>query len=459
MMKSIEHEISFYLRKYTVGGFLMKAEIISIGTELLLGQVTNTNAAFLSRELALLGIELYHQTTVGDNPKRLQEAIKTAESRADIIVLTGGLGPTKDDITKKTVADYLKTDLVLHEESEDKIITFHKNSNFQMPENNQLQALILKESIAIPNDNGLAAGMFLEKGDHVYILLPGPPDELETMFENHLKEMLVEHVLEEEVLVSRVLRFFGLTESQLAEKLDDLIEKQDNPTIAIYAESGELTVRLTAKEESEEKCEKLIDELEDKIKAEVEEYFFGYGEKRLSDVIKDLLIEQGKTITAAESLTGGAFLSSISSDLAAGSIFEGGIVTYSAEKKNKALGVMKKTIETYGVVSPECAIEMAEKVKKMFDADIGVSLTGAAGPSALEGNIPGTVWIGIAHGEESFAKRFHFAYKRNRNRHLAVLNALDMVRRVLMELPIEEKAGYGEDKQDEEGENEKGNLS
>lgn len=429
----------------------MKAEIISIGTELLLGQVVNSNAAYLSRELALLGIEIYHHTTVGDNPKRLIEAIKTAESRADMVVLSGGLGPTKDDITKKAVSEYLDIDLVLHEESEDKIITFHKNSHFEMPENNQLQALILKDSIALTNDNGLAAGMFLEKGDHSYILLPGPPDELEPMYDKHLKSVIVDRLLEEKALVSRVLRFFGLTEAQLADKLDKIIEAQDNPTIAIYAEDGELTVRLTAQESSEEKCNKLIDEVEKKIMKEAEEYFFGYGEKRLSDVIKDILIEQKKTITAAESLTGGAFLSSISSDLAAGSIFEGGVVTYSAEKKNQVLGVRKKTIEKYGVVSAECAIEMAEKVKDLFDADIAVSLTGAAGPSALEGNIPGTVWIGIAkENGESFAKLFHFAYKRNRNRHLSVLNALDMVRRVLTDLPIDGTTGFGEDGQTEE---------
>lgn len=427
----------------------MKAEIISIGTELLLGQVVNSNAAYLSRELALLGIEIYHHTTVGDNPERLKEAIQTAEDRADIILLSGGLGPTKDDITKKTVSDYLEEELILHEESEDKIITFHKNSNFKMPENNQLQALILKNSEAIPNDNGLAAGMFLEKEKHTYILLPGPPDELEPMVNNYLKDLLVERVLNEQVLVSRVLRFFGLTESQLAERIDDLIENQSNPTIAIYAEKGELTVRLTAKGDSEEKCNNMIDKVEEKVKEEVEEYFFGYGEKRLSDVVKDLLLEQEKTITAAESLTGGAFLSSISSDLAAGAIFEGGIVTYSADKKNQALGVRKKTIEKYGVVSPECAIEMAEKSKKMFGADIGVSLTGVAGPSELEGNIPGTVWVGIAQeGEDSFAKHFHFAYKRNRNRHLAVLNALDMVRRALVGLPIAETSGYGEDSEE-----------
>lgn len=417
----------------------MKAEIISIGTELLLGQVMNSNAAYLSREVSLLGIDICYHTTVGDYSTQLKDAIKLAESRTDIIIFSGGLGPEKNDITKKAVSEYLQIDLVLHEESEDKIITFHKNSNFKMPENNQLQALILKDSIPLINDSGLAPGMYLEKEKHKYILLPGPSDEMEPMFDHHLRDLLIENVLEEKESVSRVLRFFGLTKAELEEKLDDLIKKEEYPIIAIYEEQGELSVRLTIREDTEDICNKKIDEIEVKIKKRVSKYFFGYGEKRLSDVIKDLLIDKGKTITAAESLTGGAFLSTLSSDLSAGSIFEGGIVTYSAEKKNQTLGVTKKTIEEYGVVSAECAIEMAEKVKKMFDSDYAVSLTGVAGPGALEGNIPGTVWIGIASDNgNSFAKQYHFAYKRNRNRNLAVLNALDLIRCVLLDLPIQD---------------------
>lgn len=175
----------------------MRAEIISIGTELLLGQVNNTNASFLSRELASLGVEVYHHVTVGDNSDRLTEAVKQAESRVDLIVLSGGLGPTEDDITKKTLAEYLKVDLILHEETEDKIITYHKNSDFEMPENNQLQALILADSEPLTNDTGLAVGMMLTQDNRHYVLLPGPPDELEPMVENYLKEELVKHILDE----------------------------------------------------------------------------------------------------------------------------------------------------------------------------------------------------------------------------------------------------------------------
>lgn len=426
----------------------MRAEIISIGTELLLGQVNNTNASFLSRELASLGVEVYHHVTVGDNSDRLTEAVKQAESRVDLIVLSGGLGPTEDDITKKTLAEYLKVDLILHEETEDKIITYHKNSDFEMPENNQLQALILADSEPLTNDTGLAVGMMLTQDNRHYVLLPGPPDELEPMVENYLKEELVKHILDEQVLVSRVLRFFGLTEAQLAKKISTIVKNQSDPTVAIYANDGEITVRLTAKAKNDEEGNEKISQVEEEIMKHLSDYFFGYGEKKLSEVIKDLLLERELTITAAESLTGGAFLSTLTSDLSAGSILEGGVVTYSADVKNKVLKVTKETLDKYGVVSPECAIEMAEKSRKLFGADIGVGLTGVAGPSSLENQIPGTVWIGIAYKDkQSFAKHFHFGFKRNKNRRLAVLNAFELLRRTLKDMLIENTIFYGEDKQ------------
>lgn len=426
----------------------MRAEIISIGTELLLGQVINTNASYLSRELASLGIEVYHHVTVGDNPQRLIEAVTYAEKRVDLIVLSGGLGPTEDDITKKTLAEYLKVELVLHEETEDKIITYHKNSDFEMPENNQLQALILAESKPLMNETGLAVGMMLSKDNHHYVLLPGPPDELEPMVENYLKNELVQHILEEQVLVSRVLRFFGLTEAQLANKISSVIKEQSNPTIAVYANDGEITIRLTAKAKNDDEGNEMIDQIEKDVMSLLSDYFFGYGEKKLSEVLKELLIEKKMTITAAESLTGGAFLSALTSGKSAGLILEGGLVTYSADKKNKVLKVTKETIDKYGVVSAECAIEMAEKSRKLFGSDIGVGLTGVAGPTSLENQIPGTVWIAVAFKDKkTFAKHFHFGFKRNKNRRFAVLNALDLVRRTLKNLSIENKVYYGEKNQ------------
>ncbi|MDZ7834300.1 MAG: CinA family nicotinamide mononucleotide deamidase-related protein [Alkalibacterium sp.] len=276
----------------------MRAEIISIGTELLLGQVVNTNAAFVSRKLAALGIEVYHHITVGDNPDRLKEAVKNAESRAELILLSGGLGPTEDDITKQTLSDYLDTELILHEETEDKIITYHKNSDFEMPENNQLQALMLAGAKPLKNDTGLAIGMIMDYGEHHYVLLPGPPDEFEPMVLNHLIPELSERLLDDQVLVSRVLRFFGITEAQLAKKIEKTIREQTNPTIAVYADEGEITVRITAREETEEIGNREIDKIESEILKDVSDYFFGYGEKRLEEVVRDLLLENHFTITA-----------------------------------------------------------------------------------------------------------------------------------------------------------------
>ena len=428
-----------------LGGIAVRAEIISIGTELLLGQVVNTNAAFIARELAPLGIEVYHHVTVGDNPKRLKEAVKDAESRAELILLSGGLGPTEDDITKQTLSDYLDTELILHEETEEKIMTYHKNSDFLMPANNQLQALMLAGAKPLKNDTGLAIGMIMDYGEHHYVLMPGPPDEFEPMVLNHLIPELSARILDNQVLVSRLLRFFGITEAQLAKKIEKTVRAQTNPTIAVYADEGEITVRITAKAETEEVGKREIDKSESKILKDVSAYFFGYGEKRLNEVVRDLLLENHLTITAAESLTGGAFLSSITSDKSAGAVLEGGIVTYSTNKKRDVLNVSEATLTNYGVVSPECAIEMAEKSRGMFGADIGVGLTGVAGPGSLEDQIPGTVWIGISYKDQTpFAKQFHFGGKRNKNRHLAVLNSHELVRRLLLEEPIENRIFFDE---------------
>lgn len=425
----------------------MNAEILSVGTDLLLGQVINSNAPFLARELTSLGMDVLNQSTLGNDAERLVEAVKQAEDRADLIVISGGLGPNKEDITKQALADYLGVDLILHEETEDKIITYHKNSNFKMPENNQLQALILADSVPLTNDTGLGVGMLLEHNNHTYVLLPGPADELEPMVNNYLKEELVKRLFEKDVLRSRVLNFFGLTEDHIKSQLDSILRDQSDINVIVYSKKSEVAVRLTAKADKEEEAGKAIDEVEKRIKEEFSEYFFGYDEKSLSDIIKDLLIEKDLMITAAESLSGGAFLSALTSDLSAGSILEGGLVTYSEEMKNKVLKVTKKTIETYGVVSPECAIEMADKSRKLFDADIGVGLTGVAGPSSMEGQIPGTVWVGISYqNKKSFAKHYHFGYKRNKNRELTVLNALDLVRRVVLDLPVDKSVNYGEDK-------------
>lgn len=419
----------------------MNAEIIAVGTELLMGQVINTNASFLSRELSLLGIDVYHQVVVGDNPKRLLEVIQVAEQRSDLVILSGGLGPTKDDITKQVLANHLTKKLILDENTMDKIIAFHESRKRSMTENNRLQAMVIEGSTILKNKTGLAAGMFLKQTNTAFILLPGPPSELEPMFINEVKPLLVDGNNEDNHLISRVLRFFDIGESRLAAELDDLIEQQKNPTLATYAGKHEVTLRLTANGSTEAACISLLDDMEVVIQQRIGDYFYGYGEDtRLVTVVADLLKKQKQTLTAAESLTGGAFQSCMTSVSGASEYFKGGIVTYSNDSKAAILGVSKETIEDFGVVSAECAIEMAKNARVMFGTDIALSFTGVAGPNTLENKEVGTVWIGVAvNGATAFAKEYHLGKGRNNNREKSIMSGLDLIRRVLLNLPIEKK--------------------
>lgn len=411
----------------------MRAEIIAVGTELLLGQITNTNAAFLSQELAGLGIDVFHHTVVGDNPKRLEEVLRIAEKRNDLIIFSGGLGPTKDDMTKQTIAQYLGKNLVLDQPTMDKVLAYHQKIKTAMPENNKMQAMVIEESIVLPNRTGLAAGMFLQQNGKYYLLLPGPPKELYPMFLNEGKQLLQPLLGEQEILLSRVLRFYGIGESKLATVLDDLIEQQTNPTLATYAGTYEVTLRLTAKAKSEPEANRLLDEIEQKVQNLVGDYLYGYGDQNsLPQVVVEALQAHQLTITAAESLTGGLFQSEIASTAGASKIFPGGFVTYSPEVKSSLLDISPQLIEQEGVVSEACAKAMAHQAREKMRTDIGVSLTGVAGPDELEGQPAGTVWIGLAvKNQETKAYLYHFAHQRNGNRERAVLAAFDLVRKYL----------------------------
>ncbi|TFJ43308.1 competence/damage-inducible protein A [Carnobacterium divergens] len=417
----------------------MKAEIIAVGTELLLGQIVNTNAAFLSQELAALGINVYHHVVVGDNAKRLETVLEQAEKRSDLIILTGGLGPTKDDMTKQTVAAHLKRKLVSDQNALEKIQAFHQRSKRPMTENNRLQALVIEESTVLANKTGLAAGMFLKKDSLNYLLLPGPPNELKPMFLNEAKPLLQKENPTESLMVSRVLRFYGIGESRLVTVLDDLIEEQTNPTLAPYAGDYEVTLRITANGDSQACCQMLLDNLEEKIQLRVGEYFYGYGDTtRLPEVVVELLKTQALTITAAESLTGGGFQSLLASVAGASDIFSGGFVAYQNEIKEQLLGVSGKTLSEKGAVSKECAIEMAEGIRQLMKTKMALSFTGVAGPAMLENQPVGTVWIALAQeNQPTIAVCHHFSRDRNGNREQAILAGFDLIRRVLLSLPIE----------------------
>ncbi|NRD78911.1 competence/damage-inducible protein A [Bacillus sp. BRMEA1] len=399
----------------------MNAEIIAVGSELLLGQIVNTNAKFLSQQLAGLGIDVYYHTVVGDNPDRLKAAIEIAENRSRMIIFTGGLGPTKDDLTKETIARHLGKQLVFDQAALESIEQYFKKANRVMTENNRKQALVLEGADVLPNDHGMAPGMVLEQDSHIYMLLPGPPKEMEPMFIQYGSQALASKAGTKEQIVSRVLRFFGIGEAALETAIVDLIDSQSNPTIAPLAGDGEVTLRLTAKHMDKKTANTMLDEVENKINQRVGHYLYGYDQTSLLEELMKVLIGEKMTITAAESLTGGLFQKEITTVPGASAVFKGGTVCYSNEIKHQILNVKQETLDTYGAVSEECAIELAENAAKIFKTDIGISFTGVAGPDELEGKPVGTVYIGIAmSGRPVFAEKLTLAGSRAATRTRAV---------------------------------------
>ncbi|WP_442599572.1 competence/damage-inducible protein A [Neobacillus sp. D3-1R] len=373
----------------------MNAEIIAVGSELLLGQIVNTNARFLSQQMAEIGVNVYYHTVVGDNPSRLEEAIAAAESRANIIIFTGGLGPTKDDLTKETISKHLKTQLVMDEIALKSIEEFFVRTKRVMTENNKKQALVLEGSIILQNDNGMAPGMLFKSNDKVYILLPGPPKEMEPMFSNYGKFALLNEISHASRITSRVLRFFGIGESALETQIEDLIDQQSNPTIAPLASDGEVTLRLTARHHDDNEAKRLLDETENKIRDRVGQFLYGYNDTSLMKEAFLLLQENNLTISCAESLTGGMFQELLTALPGASSVLNGGVVCYSNDSKMKLVQVKPETIEQYGAVSEQCAIELSENIAQQLNSNIGISFTGVAGPDPVEGKTVGTVYIGI----------------------------------------------------------------
>ncbi|MCL6570324.1 MAG: competence/damage-inducible protein A, partial [Bacillus sp. (in: Bacteria)] len=369
----------------------------------------------------LLGKDVKIQTHLPDNADRLKSAIEIAEKRAKIIIFTGGLGPTKDDLTKETIARHLNKELVIDELALAAIELFFKRINRVMTENNRKQAQVLKGSHILPNDHGMAPGMVLANEGHTYVLLPGPPKELEPMFLHYGTKALSIHHEANQKIVSRVLRFFGIGEAALETEIIDLIDAQTNPTIAPLAADGEVTLRLTAKHGDVQSAIVMLDEVESTINQRVGTFFYGYDNSSLLEELTNCLKERKLTITAAESFTGGMFQEEITSIPGASRVFKGGIVCYANEVKQHVLHVKQQTIEQHGVVSEQCAIELAENASKLFKTDIGISFTGVAGPEELEGQPVGTVFIGIAiKGRPTIAEKITLGGTREANRSRAV---------------------------------------
>lgn len=399
------------------GATTMSTEIIAVGSELLLGQIVNTNARYLSEQLAGLGINVFFHTVVGDNPDRLKTAIETAEKRSKVIIFTGGLGPTKDDLTKETIAKHLGKALVMDQQALESIELYFKRTNRVMTENNRKQALVLEGSHILPNDHGMAPGMMCEANNHVYMLLPGPPKEMEPMFLNYGSKALASLDGSNDQIVSRVLRYFGIGEAALETEIMDLIDKQSNPTIAPLASDGEVTLRLTAKHNNYLIAQSMLDEVEKSINGRVGEYFYGYDDTSLLKELTNCLKRENLTISAAESLTGGLFQQELTSIPGASSVVKGGVVCYATEIKHQVLQVKQETIEKYGVVSEQCALELAENTASLFSTDIGISFTGVAGPEELEGKPVGTVFIGISiKGKPTIVEKIQLGGSRGANR-------------------------------------------
>ena len=347
--------------------------------------------------------------------------------------MCGGLGPTDDDLTKQVTARHVGQELVRDEPGYHQLKAFFENSQRRMTENNLRQTLVFKDGVSLPNPNGLAIGIFYQTAATSYLLLPGPPSELQAMFLTHAKPLLLEQFPQEEVLLSRVLRYYGIGESALVTELADLIENQVNPTIAPYAKPNEVTLRLTVKTADEAQGIKQLDALEETVQARVGAYFYGYGEQNsLAETVVERLIEKKKTVTAAESLTAGLFQATLGGIPGVSEVFPGGFVTYSAATKSKLLGIDPGLLESYGTVSQECAEAMAVYARKQAETDYAVAFTGVAGPDELEGQPKGTVWIALASDKGVSSQLYHFNRDRAYIRHSAVMAGLNQIRKELL---------------------------
>ncbi|MFU0783541.1 MAG: competence/damage-inducible protein A [Thermoanaerobacterium thermosaccharolyticum] len=414
---------------------MLKCEIISVGTELLLGQIANTDAKFISEKLTSLGIDVYFQTNVGDNKSRLLECLKIASNRSDIIILTGGLGPTMDDLTKETVAEFFGLKLVEDIDTKIKIEAYFKKSMRKMTQNNYKQALFPEGSKILPNDNGTAPGCIFEKNGKKVVILPGPPSELIPMFNNYVYPFLKS--LSNDIIVSRVIKIFGIGESQVEAMVSDILLSK-NPTVAPLIGNGFVTLRITAKSDDVQKAKKMIDDIEASLRKIFGEYIFGVDDDTMESIVLNLLKDKGFTLSTAESCTGGLLSEKITSIPGASEVFKFGAITYSNESKENILGVSGEIIRRHGAVSEETAREMAMNVKNISKTDYGLSITGIAGPSGGTIAKPvGLVYIGLAYKDEIYVKKLISNGNRDKVRLNSAMHALDMLRRHLTGLKID----------------------
>lgn len=417
----------------------MRVELVSVGTELLLGDIVNTNTAYLSKELAALGIGVFRQTTVGDNRERLLKTLESAFLENDTVIITGGLGPTDDDITKECAAEYFGREFYFHEYSWVKILErLTRSGRNIITENNKKQAMIPEGAIVLENYCGTAPGIIIEENNKRIVLLPGPPREMRDMFEKSVKPYLEKFSSKQ--FISKYVRFYGIGESLLETKIKDIMDNQTNPTLALYAKTGEVLLRITASGDNKEECKDLIRKQLDEIEKRVGEYIYLVGDEDISStqtemntVVANLLIENKFTISIAESLTGGKISSMLVEKSGISEALLEGVVCYSNKSKINTLGVREETLEKFGAVSEEVAEEMALGVAKHLGADFAVATTGIAGPNSDESGKPvGLAYIGIYAQGDISVKECLFTGDRELIRYRTSVEALEEVRRNIL---------------------------
>ena len=414
-----------------------RAEIIAVGTELLLGNVANTDAQFLSEQLAAVGVDVLYHTAVGDNPARLEEVIAIARRRADLLIFTGGLGPTYDDLTKETVCRAFGLELVFHPEIVSEIRHYFDTVfRREMPACNLQQARLPEGCVIFHNPVGTAPGCLFEKDGVTAVMLPGVPRECRYLTEHQLIPWLREK--HGGVILSHDLRVFGLTEPQVQENLADIMDEAVNPSLAPYAKTGEVMLRLTAKADTAEECEELMAPLLWDVRSRLGDCLYGVDVDSLEQRVLQLLRQRGLTLSAAESCTGGLIAKRITDLPGASASFLGGVVSYTNGVKARVLGVPEELLDKHGAVSEPVARAMAEGVRRLTGSDLAVSVTGVAGPDRDDrGNEVGTVFIGLAAPDGTAVRRLDLGTGRDRVRTMAAHHAFDMLRRHLTGLPFD----------------------
>ena len=412
----------------------MTVEFLSVGTEILLGNIVNTNAAYLSERCAAFGLSCYYQGVVGDNEERLEEALRSALSRSDIVILSGGLGPTKDDLTKEVTAKVFGRKLVEDAHTKERIEGYFRHMHIdKITDNNWKQALVPEGAIVIDNHNGTAPGLILEEEDKRAILLPGPPNEMKPMFERDIAPYL--NSLQPEGIYSRMVKLCGIGESQAESMITDLLETQENPTLAPYAKTGEVHLRVTAKAKDEAESQKLMEPMLQELHKRFGNLIYTEDEEvTLEEAVVKLLAKKHMTVTTAESCTGGLLAGRIMNVAGASDVYNEGYITYANEAKQKLLGVKKETLDKYTAVSSQTAEEMALGAAQAAGADAALSVTGIAGPGGGTPEKPvGLVYIGCYVNGHVRAEEYHFTGNRDKNREYAVVRALTLLREELLE--------------------------